>query len=400
MLNRSVNLLRGEVTVTVRAPFPERVLNLCAAHGIRFWNIEWEDAKTFSVTLHRAKLAALRLAVENLDGCTLTVKRRRGAPFALGRLRRRYALAAGLLLCFVLAAASSFFIWDFSVEGNETVPRETILRVLEKNGVGIGTFSYSVDGADLRNRVLLELPELSWIAVNVRGCRAYVQVAERVTAPQIVSRKPANIVAAKSGLVTRVQALEGRAMVCGGTTVLPGQLLISGAVETQSVVLPSVASRFVCARGSVYARTWYELSVLIPAEETVKCYTEENKKSVSLVWGKNRVKLFGNDSRKSNMHCDRISERTKLSLGFYVFPVTVVRDTLRPYTAEKRSVSRQEAATRGEAMLKAYLAQQLGEEGYVVTSRCTEAKQGDYYIVTLCAECIEQIGTSVDIQMD
>ena len=138
MLERSVNLLRGEVEVTVRAPFPERVLNLCAARGIKFWGIAWEDAQTFSVTLHRAKLSALRLAAENVGGCTVTVKRRRGAPFALGRLRRRYVLSAGLLLCAALAFASSFFVWEFSVSGNETVSREAILRALEKNGVGAG----------------------------------------------------------------------------------------------------------------------------------------------------------------------------------------------------------------------------------------------------------------------
>ncbi len=399
MLGRSVDLLRGEVEVTVRAPFPERVLNLCAARGIRFWDLVWEDTQTFSVTLHRAKLSALRRASENVDGCTVSVKRRRGVPFALGRLRRRYVLAPGLLLCAALAFASSFFVWDFSVSGNETVSREEILRVLEKNGVGIGTFSYSVDGAQLRNRVLLEIPELSWIAVNVRGCRAYVQVAERVSAPQLASREPANIVASKSGLVTRVQPLDGRAMVRAGETVLPGQLLISGVVETQSVVSPSIASRFLHARGSVYARTWYELSVHIPASESVKCYTEDAQHVISLVWGKNRSKIFGNDSSKSGMQCDRMSERRKLSLGFYVFPVTVVKDTLRPYAVETRSVSRQTAAARGEEMLKAYLSQQLGDEGYVVTSRCTSAKQGEYYIVTLCAECIEQIGTSVEIEV-
>lgn len=400
MLSQSVNLLRGEVEVVVRCPFPERVLNLCAAHGIKFWALSWEDAQTFSITVHRAKLSVLRRLAENVDGCTVLVRRRRGAPFALLRLQRRHTLSLGLFLCVTLAIASSFFVWDFSVSGNETVPRETILRVLEKNGVGIGTFSYSIDGAALRNHVLLELPELSWIAVNVRGCRAYVQVAERVAAPQIASQRPANIVAAKSGLVTRVQPLDGRAMVRAGTTVLPGQLLISGAVETQSVTSPSVASRFMCARGSVYARTWYELSVLLPAQESVKRYTGEAQKVISLAWGKNRAKIFGNDSSKSGMQCDKISERNKLSLGFYVFPITLVKDTLHPYTMEQRSVSREAAAARGEELLTQYLTAQLDEEGYVVTSRCTSAKHGEYYIVTLCAECIEQIGTSVDIQMD
>ena len=60
------------------------------------------------------------------------------------------------------------------------MPDEEILRALEQNGVGIGTFSFSLDPEGLRNRVLLEIPELSWLTVNVSGCRATVQVRERV----------------------------------------------------------------------------------------------------------------------------------------------------------------------------------------------------------------------------
>ena len=56
----------------------------------------------------------------------------------------------------------------------------------------------SVDSFELRNYILLEIPELSYIAVNVNGCRAYVQVRERTPAPELVSRRaPGNTVAAK-----------------------------------------------------------------------------------------------------------------------------------------------------------------------------------------------------------
>ena len=62
--------------------------------------------------------------------------------------------------------------------------------------------------------VNLELPELSYIAVNVRGCRAYVQVRERIPAPEIVSKQePGNTVAAKDALVTAVQPWDGEKMV-------------------------------------------------------------------------------------------------------------------------------------------------------------------------------------------
>ena len=42
---------------------------------------------------------------------------------------------------------------------------------------------------DIRNHLLLEIPELSWAAVNVSGCRADVQVRERRPAPELLDRK-------------------------------------------------------------------------------------------------------------------------------------------------------------------------------------------------------------------
>ena len=182
MLKHIVNLLKGQVTGRVESGFPERVLNLCAEYGIFFWDLQWESPVAFTFTMTRRDWKRLRSLSKRLD-CGLTAVGWQGAPFFLGRLRRRYALWIGLGVCALLLAYSSFFIWDFEIEGNETVSQEEILRALEKYGVGFGTYGYAVDSFELRNLILLEIPELSYIAVNVRGCRAYVQVRERVYAP-------------------------------------------------------------------------------------------------------------------------------------------------------------------------------------------------------------------------
>ena len=166
---------------------------------------------SFTFSLARRDWKRLRRLTRNLD-CELTALGWKGAPFWIGRIRRRYALWMGLAVCLTLLLYGSFFIWDFQVEGNETVSEQEILRALEKNGVGFGTFGFAVDSFELRNYILLEIPELSYIAVNVRGCRAYVQVREAVPAPELVDkRKPGNTVASKDALVTeRSRSCRGR----------------------------------------------------------------------------------------------------------------------------------------------------------------------------------------------
>ena len=171
MMSGLLNRLRGQVRVRVECAFPERVLNLCGARDLSFWDLEWENAASFTCRMNRRDYAALSRAAETLH-CTLTVVGREGAPFFLSRFRSRQALLAGLVGGGLALFLGSFFIWDFQIEGNETVPEEQILRALEDAGVRIGSFGLSLNGEDIRNRVLLDIPELSWIAVNVSGCRA------------------------------------------------------------------------------------------------------------------------------------------------------------------------------------------------------------------------------------
>ena len=253
------NYLRGSVWFRCESLAPERVLNLCGVHGVPFWDVRWETAERFTLRTTRQGAADLEgLAAE--CGAVLTRLEERGAPVDLGRMRRRYVLWCALALTAALLWYGNTFIWDFQVTGNDTVSTEKILRALENCGVGVGTRSLSFDQEELRNRVLLELGDISWLSVNVKGCTAHVQVVERRRPPEIVDRsRPANVVAARDGLVTKLEALDGRALVAAGAVVTRGQLLISGVSDS-----PSDGVRFMRGSGRVYARTWYTLSVLVP----------------------------------------------------------------------------------------------------------------------------------------
>ena len=46
MLKELINRARGQVWLRVTCPYPERVLNLCSARKLAFWDLEWEDRKS------------------------------------------------------------------------------------------------------------------------------------------------------------------------------------------------------------------------------------------------------------------------------------------------------------------------------------------------------------------
>ena len=391
MLNGMVNRLRGQVRVRAECAFPERVLNLCGAQDLAFWDLEWESPTAFTCRLSRRDWKKLREVGKNLD-CTFDLVGLEGAPYFLLRFRHRQALVVGMVGCALALFLGSFFIWDLRVEGNETVPTEEILRALEKNGVGLGTFGLSLDGEDIRNHVLLDVPELSWIAVNVSGCRAEVQVRERQPeAVRIDRREPCNLVARRAGLVKKIQTIGGVACVVPGSAVTEGQILISGVEDTDTV-----GARVLAGMGKVEARTWYDLTVSMPLTAMEKRWTGEEKTGVSLVFGTRRIKFFSNSSIEGANY-DKMTKRYPWVLFGVPLPVTLVVEGWRFYEPVPVPQDAARAEEAAEAILTAQLRELVEPYGEVKSTLCSSRQRGDALIVTLSAECLEEIGESVPI---
>ena len=390
MYRKTVNYLRGSARLRVESSYPERVINLCAAHGVPFWGLQWESETVFTVRTTRHSLPLLRQITEEAE-CTITTQEERGAPILLHRGKRRYALMAGALLLLLLSLCGNIFIWDFRVSGNETVPEEAILRALENCGITVGSVGLELDQKAIRNQVLLELPDLSWLVVNVKGCTAHVQVLERQRPPRTVQEDEiTNVVALRSGLVTEIRPLDGKAQVTRGSTVTEGQLLISGVVDTERQGV-----RMVHGMGQVWARTWYDLSVLVPLQ-TAKLVQQEGE--TTRIWldiGKKQINLLAKGSMLP-ADCGKILHYGAVCLpGGFRLPMTVVTEKTVRYQAQETERTEAEARAEGEAALLALLETQMTEDGTVVDTRFASARKGGWLLVTLKAECLEQIGQQV-----
>ena len=292
-------------------------------------------------------------------------------------------LLAAALLTVLLVVEGNFTIWEFQVSGNETVPDEAVLRALEDYGITIGTRSLDIDQKDMRNHVLLELEDVVWLAVNVRGCVARVQVEDG----------PANVVARRPGLVTRVEALGGQAAVVPGDTVTQGQLLISGAVD-----LDNGGLRWQHGMGRVWARTWYELTAQVPLTVWQRGAPLSSRTRYALDIGKKRIKLYGKGSTLGD-DCDKITQCRPVCLPWGLrLPITVAAETVTAYgpsTDLRRSA--EEARQEGEALLREQLEALLGDTGTAENVRIDAVEQGSWLLVTLRAECLEEIGREVPL---
>jgi len=384
-----VNLARGSVRVEVEGAYPERFMNICAENEIGFWDLERVDEVTVRVTMTVGAYKKMRPFLDDIM-CTAKPVKKRGVPFFLWRIRKRYALIAGLIAVVVLTWVMSLYIWDISVVGNDAVSASEILEVLDKNGVSIGTYGPSVDSEALRNKVLLELEDLSWITVNVNGSKATVIVRERVEVPDMLDEdSPGTIVAEKSGVIDEMIIFEGTTLRAVGDSISEGDDIVSGVVESISSGI-----RFLNARGEIYARTWYEFAVEMPLEYTQKSDTGDSTSKKSVIIGGNRINLYIN-SGISYEDYDKIVTEEFLTLpGGVVLPIKIATSTYNEYQAQAELLTEDKAVEILKEQLLNRLKSSIAEDGEILETEFEAVARDGMITVTLKAECREQIGTS------
>ena len=186
-------------------------------------------------------------------------------------------------------------------------------------------------------------------------------------------------------------------MTCAavGETVQAGQVLLSGVADSPR------GCRYMRATGRIWARTWYEWTVPVPLETVLKDGTEpvKTRTHTALDLGRHRIALPAGDSiLQGRENCDKIIRYRGVQLPFGLrLPVTLVRETVTEPAVYDGQRPEGEARAEGQKQLEAQLAQTIGDDGRVLKADVSARRQGAYLMVTLRAECEEQIGVDAPL---
>ncbi len=246
---RLLRFIKGCFFFSAQGGFAERFVNLCRLNGICLWDMENDGVKVSAFTFSRDKDLLLECAEKS--GMDLEVKKEKSLKALILRYKFRLGMAFGVIgLCFLLWFLS-LFIWSVEVKGLSGVKLESFTEILSDCGVKTGVIRSKINARDVENELLRRCPEFKWVAVNVSGSKAEVEIeliAPKSSVDQ--SKKPANIVASKNGKIVFVNGHRGINEVKKGDYVSKGSLLISGLQGTEDENY-----RFVRASGEVYALT-------------------------------------------------------------------------------------------------------------------------------------------------
>lgn len=379
-----VRALLGYAELQVTAAFPVLFLNECTRLGIPFWGAAAVDACTLRLSLRMSDVRRAEVAGRRC-GCELMLLAERGGPAALRRLRRQLYLCVGFGAVLLLLFVSGLYIWEVEVTENGTdVADSEILAVLEDCGVAVGRRWVGLSSDMIRNRALLQLPELGYLTVNIHGSRAEVLVRGREEPPDLLDEHtPTDIRARCSGVITEMRVLEGEALVSVGDTVMAGDALVSA----------QRGERLVHARAHITARTWHEKTACAPL---TACSAEAEglpRRRWGLILGKRRVN-FSINSGIPRGTCDRITKIYPLALpGVFTLPAAVVCESSRELTLRETERSLPQLETELSQRLRRQLLTELGDGGEIVTERFSVSEGDGLLYVTLRAECTERIDT-------
>ncbi len=223
-------LLTGFVVFEEKGGFGERFINLCAKNRISVFNLAFSEDKIIACIKPRyfKKLKGIARAT----GVTIRIKDKKGLPFYMKEHKNRVGLVIGVVLGVVFMVSMNFFVWTIETNGSEKYSDEEIIETVKAYGLDFGTFKPNFDEEAVSREIVNDFGgELLWVAINIKGSKAVVEVRDFVKANRVEEGNPCNIVASFDGVVLSCEVIRGEAVAKTGSAVTKGDLLISGVTE-------------------------------------------------------------------------------------------------------------------------------------------------------------------------
>lgn len=317
-----------------------------------------------------------------------------GVPFLFARLTGRAGLIAGVVLGLALFICSSLFVWDVRVQGCGEIPQEELEQELAAAGLFRGSFLPRLDTKEICLALRRGDARVAYVAVNVVGTVAYVQVRESEPEPEHRALLPANLLATCDGVITLPLVFEGECLVREGEVVRAGQLLASGVLDTKNG-----SYRVTRAAGQVLAKTTHTYTVTVPFNELQKTYTGNERREVTLYFFQYARKVF-KSTGKDIGECDIIDTiqwwstptGKRLPIGYAVRRSSEYVMTPVQHTA---AAARALANDRLEALLAADSA------GRTLLQRTVETRMDADGVTLVCTVvCEENIARTVEFGLE
>lgn len=371
--------LKGSVKFAFSGGFTQIFLNACLLHGLNLRFLR-KKGDIFTAYLPAADYRKIR-SLAKKSGIKAHIVQKYGFPFWLHEHRKRYVLVAGIL--FFLGSLWLFpkFVWEIRISGNQSVPAQSIYGALEEIGVSRGMQLKDLDYDNLRQDLILQLPELSWCSLNIDGSVVTVEVRERVYAP-IKNDTPCNLIAKCDGYITQADVYVGTPLVKAGDAVVKGDLLVSGVVEYQNG-----HTEFKQSKAKILAQTERVITVKQPFRITREVRTGQVKTHRVLELFHLRIPLYLGSVTGSFEQETRVQA---LRANGHVLPCSIITSDFFETQKTTITLSQQEAISAARKQVSQQL-ERLAEDAQILQSEESVQLTDHAVCITQKILCLEDL---------
>lgn len=175
-----------------------------------------------------------------------------GQALRLGRrIKNKPCLFIGAALYLILIMISSGMIWQIRIDNADKSAGE-IRRFLNEARITAGRLKHTVSMTDLREQLMLRVPDLAYVAIGYEGSRLVLACQPSLEGEEReIPGRALDIIAEQDGVITRIVVESGTPVVTIGQTVRAGDVLIRGEERREKGSVHPVL-----AQGEVTARVW------------------------------------------------------------------------------------------------------------------------------------------------
>jgi similar to stage IV sporulation protein len=390
------NYIRGFVLIEITGLSVERFINIAAFNGVSMWDInKAENGVTMKVSV--SGFRKLKDAKKKTKS-KIKITAKTGMPFFLFRYRKRKLLFGGVLFFLFALYFLSSFIWLIDIEGIERIEQNAVLESLNREGLAIGVFKRNIQPNDLENIMLEEFDDISWINIHIKGTRAHITLTEILPKPEKVDKSlPSNVIAKKSGIITKIATSAGTPLKNVGDMVQIGEMLVSGEVFVKQDESGDVVY-YTHAESEVWARISYEVNFLLPYEYVDKHFTGKNRKAYDLnIFGKN-ISFINID--KYYINYDRITSRKQLKLGDdYPLPFVVIKKEVREFVSVTKRHSAEQAREEANRIINSWIIREFDFETDIYDKQISFSDTSNGLQVDALITTIERIDAKEEMML-
>ena len=391
LILRAIRKVPSCVDFRAEGVFCEKLLTEAMKNGLDI-SFPRKSGYTMRGTVQAAEYRSLCKIARRL-GLKMRIEKKHGIYFTLKRHRDKIGFAAGAIFAAAVVLFLNLFVWEINISGNKAVSSEEIMATLANSGLKTGTLRTAHDVRKIEWNIMNDNKKIAWATVNIQGCCVNVVVSEtrREAEMKYDDDKPVNIIAAKYGVIRKMDVFDGQGVVKVGDAVMKGDLLVSATFEDRHGKLTLKHSR-----ARVMAETDYEITVEFPLEQVIET-TGGVKKSVK------GIEIMGlSIPLGSSRGCEELPAEKEEKELYFLWVRLPIKELCTKYFAVKQNTITYtaEQAKGGAFQL---LEQKEAEEmsNMEIISRKTEEKIANgKYIITATYDCIMNIAQEQDILSD